>query len=488
MNGNLVWGNNYTMDKWITAIKNNNGDVFNLEDLSRFITPEGKNYSCPFIYKFNNINYLFFVNKGTIKCCSINKDMEISPPITVLYNSSYTLSFPCIFEYNEEIYMVPENSMGSLQIYKSVDFPNKWELHKELNQNIKIHNPIIHKHKETWFLFSTIQSYRNANYETEGVQGVATSADDGLLILHSKDPLNQWSIHPECKEGFIYYPESKNAGNIFNLEGKLIRPIQQSNPIKPESGYSIGFKEINIDTEKYTEKLINKTILPHWHEGLSGTHIFNFNEDFIVIDGRLGPSINNEKVFKGIDQHFVNYWFPRNKNYKTKNSVKKRLENIKILTSTLKKHNINSGLAFGTLLGAFRDKSLIPHDHDDDLYVLEKYRDLFTKELFLDLKKQNMSIMRIVDKDRTISFYREGYYMDLLFVAKNNKGNCNFLLDNKEVEVANYHFDRFDTITLNNGKYNILNKTEEFLKKTYGNWKVPVMSHGWVNGKFSSIN
>ncbi len=473
--------------KWITAIKNNNGDIFNLNDLSKFITHEGENYSCPFIYKHNNTNYIFFVDNGIIKYCSISKDMKVSPPTTAL-NQPYDLSSPCIFEYKEEVYMIPESAKGNLQIYKSTDFPYKWELYKEIGQNIKIYNPIIYKHKETWFLFSTIQTYRNANYETEGVQGVGTSADDGLLILYSENPINQWSIHPECKEGFVYYPESQNAGNIFTLGDKLIRPIQQSNPIRPESGYSIGFKEININKEKYTEKTLDRSILPNWYEGLSGTRTFNFNEDFIVIDGRLGSSTNDEKIFKGIDQHFVNYWFPRNKNYKTKNSIEKRLKNIKILSSTFKKHNIDIGLAFGTLLGAFRDKSLIPHDHDDDFYILEKNKELFTKDLFLDLKKQGMHIMRIVDNDRTISFYREGYYMDLLFVAKNNKGNYHFFLDNKEVEVANYHFEKFDTITLNNGKYNILNKTEEFLEKTYGDWKTPVMTHGWVNGKFSSIN
>ena len=477
------------MDKSIIAIKSNTGDIFNLENLSRFITHEGEYYSHPFIYKANNTNYLFFVDKGAIKCCSINKDMEISPPTTVL-NQPYDLSSPCIFEYKEEIYMIPEVSKGNLEIYKSLDFPTKWELHKVIGQNLKIHNPIIYKHKETWFLFSTIQTYRNADYKTEGVQGVSTSADDGLLILYSDNPLNNWSVHPECKNGYAYYPESRNAGNIFSLNNKLIRPIQQTNPIKPESGYSIGFKEINLNKETYTEKTLNKDILPEWYDNLSGTHTFNFNKDFIVIDGKLKTLNNVDQIFKGIDQSFVNYWFPRNKNYKTKNSVKKRLENIKILTSTLKKHNINSGLAFGTLLGAFRDKSLIPHDHDDDLYAFEKDKNFFTKELFLDLKKQDMRIMRIVDNDRTISFYRDGYYIDLLFVDKNNKGNYHHLLNSdKEVEIANHHFDKFNTITLDNGDtYNILNKTEEFLEKTYGDWKTPVITHGWVNGKFSSIN
>ena len=35
------------MSKWITAIKNNDGDIFNLDNLSLFTTSEDDNYSCP---------------------------------------------------------------------------------------------------------------------------------------------------------------------------------------------------------------------------------------------------------------------------------------------------------------------------------------------------------------------------------------------------------------------------------------------------------
>ena len=54
--------------------------------------------------------------------------------------------------------------------------------------------------------------------------------------------------------------------------------------------------------------------------------------------------------------------------------------------------------------------------------------------------------------------------------------------------MANHHFEKFNTITLSNGIYNILNNTEEFLEKTYGDWKTPVMTHGWVIGKYADIN
>ena len=478
------------MEKWITAIKPNSGDIFDLNNLSQFVTHEGQHYSHPSVYKHNNTNYIFYVSyidgKSIIKCCSISKDMEISSSVNVL-NLPYNVSSPHLFEHNGEIYMLPEVSNNGIEIYKASSFPYRWELHRRININTKIHSPTIFHHKDMWFLLGTVQTYQTTDYETEGVQGIGTSADDGLIILYSSD-FNQWSLHPECKNGYVYYPESRNAGKIFNLGGKLIKPIQQTNPIKPESGYSIGFKEIKITPETYDETLLDNSILPDWDNNLECTHTFNFNEDFILIDGAIKSPTYDDQIFKGKDQMFVNYWFPRNKNYKTKLSIEKRLENIKILTSTLQKYNISSGLAFGTLLGAFRDKSLIPHDHDDDLYAFKKDKNLFTKEVFLDLKKQGMRVMRIVDNDRTISFYRDGYYMDLLLVDKNEKGNYHFWLSNKEVEVANHHFEKFDTITLSNGDYNILNNTEEFLEKTYGDWKTPVMTHGWVNGKYADIN
>ena len=36
--------------------------------------------------------------------------------------------------------------------------------------------------------------------------------------------------------------------------------------------------------------------------------------------------------------------------------------------------------------------------------------------------------------------------------------------------------------------YRTFNPPEEYLKFCYGDWKTPVMTHGWVNGKYADIN
>ena len=85
--------------------------------------------------------------------------------------------------------MLPEVSNNGIEIYKASSFPYRWELHRRININTKIHSPTIFHHKDMWFLLGTVQTYQTTDYETEGVQGIGTSADDGLIILLYPDEL-----------------------------------------------------------------------------------------------------------------------------------------------------------------------------------------------------------------------------------------------------------------------------------------------------------
>jgi hypothetical protein len=489
-------------NKWFVALKPNKGDIFNTDGLAQLSSPPGRYYADPFIFKKDDVNYLFFEDtdykKGVISCCTIDENLKISQPKVVL-DRPYHLSFPCIFQEGDDIYMIPETGQrGTIEIYKSSEFPNKWELCKILVQGLQTADPVIFKHDGVWFLMCTARAGRIP--QKQGVDQEIVSFDDGVLILYSDNILGDWSIHPKCKDLFPFFQnDSRLAGNIFKYQGKLIKPVQKRDPLSCRYGYGIGFKEIEITKTEYKEKnlemydIMVKDILPYWCDNLIGTHTFNFNEDFITLDGKIRVTKDTEELieykeqktlFPSKDKNYVDYWFPRNKNYKTKDSIKERLENINILVSTLKKHNINSCLIFGTLLGAIRDNSLIPHDHDDDIFVFEKDKDLFTKDLIVDLEKQDMRLMRITDKGHTISFHRKGYYIDILFGTKKQNKNYQW----REVEIDGYFFKKFDKVTMFNGDvYNTLNDPEKFLEKTYGNWKVPVKTNGWVNEKFSNI-
>tara|TARA_R110001592_G_scaffold102541_5_gene289397 strand:+ start:1264 stop:2748 length:1485 start_codon:yes stop_codon:yes gene_type:complete len=486
-------------NKWFIAIKENKGDIFDTKNLFELSSPKGVYYADPFLFKKDNINYLFFedtdYNKGMISYCTINKKLEISKPKVIL-ERPYHLSFPCIFQDGEDIYMIPETgTQETLELYKAVEFPNKWEPHRIIYKGAQTSDPIIYKHNGVWFLICTIKAGRHP--EKQGVDLEICSLDDGIVILYADNINDTWNIHPKCKDFPLTIPNSRLAGNLFEYEGKLIKPVQKREPLTCRYGYGIGFKEIELSKTEYNEKIIDKEILPYWGNNLIGTHTFNFTDDFIVLDGKIKVTKDTEeiikhnestKMFPAEDKQHVDYWFPRNPNYKTKASVEKREENLKILTSTLKKFNIDSCLIFGTLLGAVRGKSLIPHDHDDDVFVYENDRDLFTRELIIALEKKDLRIMRVADNNQTLSFYRDGYYIDVYFVQLNDKNKWQW----REVEMSKHYFDKLDTITLHNGDtFNTPYNAEDFLQNTYGkDWRTPKepAEAGWVNGKYAPIN
>ena len=484
-------------NKWFIALKPNKGDIFDTNNLYELPSPNGRYYADPFIFKKDDINYLFFEDtdykKGVISYCTISKDLELSSPEVIL-DRPYHLSFPCIFQDGEDIYMLPETgTQGTIELYKASNFPYNWEPYKIIANGVQTADPVIYKHKGTWYLICTANAGMDLPKNEKKIDQKIVSFNNGVIILYSDNISGDWDVHPLCKDFPLFIPDSRLAGNIFEYEGKLIKPIQKRNPLTCGYGYGVGFKEIEISKTEYSEKYIDKDILPYWSKNLIGTHTFNFNEDFIVIDGKVKVTKDTEElvkykeqktIFPSKDKNYINYWFPRNENYRSKDSIEERLVNLNILVSTLKNHNIDSCLIFGTLLGAVRDKSLIPHDHDDDIFVFEKDKQLFTKKLIVDLEKQGMKIMRITDEGHTISFYRNGYYVDISFGIKKENGNYQW----REVEMDGYFFKKFDKVTMFNGDvYNTLNDSVKFLEKTYGDWETPIKTNGWVNGKFANI-
>lgn len=86
----------------------------------------------PFIITFDDKDYLFFEmfdrlkGKGVIGYREINGG-KISR-MKIAYKAEYHLSFPFIFHYNNDVYMMPEYSEGKeLFLLKATHFPDKWE-------------------------------------------------------------------------------------------------------------------------------------------------------------------------------------------------------------------------------------------------------------------------------------------------------------------------------------------------------------------------
>ena len=103
----------------------------------------------PFLVEHKSQIYLFYERFdrkrgiGEIAVSTINDDLTTSNEVCIL-SRPYHLSFPYVFEYKKQYYMIPETgSNQTIEVYKSTEFPYTWKLHKTILANIKAVDTVV---------------------------------------------------------------------------------------------------------------------------------------------------------------------------------------------------------------------------------------------------------------------------------------------------------------------------------------------------------
>ncbi|MBV8831196.1 MAG: hypothetical protein JO108_18435 [Acidobacteriaceae bacterium] len=235
-------------------------------------SPRGRFYADPFSLAEGGKRWVFFEDceyrrdLGRISCAEIGPG-GISEAIPVL-ERPYHLSYPCIFRDLGELYIIPETGFNNtIELYRCVRFPDKWELVKVLfnarafDTTIWIDDDGLH-----WF-FVTLQEAR----------GFAAQ----LWLFHSQTLTGEWIPHP-ANPISSDVRNSRGAGAIFRSGGKLFRPSQDSSK---HYGYSFSLNQISVlSCREYSEKRC-VTVDPRWAPGLVGTHTYSRVDDIEIIDG-----------------------------------------------------------------------------------------------------------------------------------------------------------------------------------------------------------
>ncbi len=224
----------------------------------------------PFSYQFNQEEaifveeYDFKKGKGHISVITNwNKKPE------KIIEESYHLSYPFVFSFDNEIYMLPEAyQSGALWIYKCVKFPYKWEKFKIIINEPAVDASLIH-FNDYWWLFYTLENTGEAHSK--------------LYIKYCKNPLGIWLNHPQnpVKNDIS---SSRSAGTLFIENGKLYRPAQDCSF---RYGYGVCINEIE---SLNPETFIEKTVFKHFPESEGpypdGLHTLSSAETNTLIDGR----------------------------------------------------------------------------------------------------------------------------------------------------------------------------------------------------------
>lgn len=273
-----------SVTKYFLGIKN----ICNLKSLDeitdfkniKIILPQSNTFIAdPFLFKYNNDYYVFFeswdYNYGTICCSKLDPEYNFTT-IEKCLDLKFHLSFPCIFEYKNNIYMIPETgAKKKILLYKCLEFPKKWEFVKIIKN---IYSPDV-----SFYVNNNIIYLLTGNEKTKK-----------LSIYYSSDLFDNFIKHSINNTTII---NPRNAGNIFKFNNYLYRPCQICTP---SYGYAIGICKINeLSTKNYSETLV-KVIKPDWFPKLTGTHTLNICDNLLITDGRLRIKSSNMKKIKTI--------------------------------------------------------------------------------------------------------------------------------------------------------------------------------------------
>jgi len=198
----------------------------------------------PFLFKAENRWYMFMEvcdgakHKGMIGVAQSADGLEWKYDRIVL-EQPYHLSFPYVFEWKGQYYMLPEGARGgALRLYISHNFPYDWEEIAVLTKEDVVDNTLF-RHGGRWWLF-------------------ASSHDARTLRLFTSDKLTEgWNEHPQSPVIPDNRESARLGGPVFSADGKLYRVAQDC---LAKYGDKIRVYEIlNLTADQYSEKEIDES-------------------------------------------------------------------------------------------------------------------------------------------------------------------------------------------------------------------------------------
>ena len=262
----IEWNIAYIRGSWKTSFSKNK--------ITHIPNSKNRWFADPFVVKENQYHYIFFEDfylknkKGSISCIKISKDNKIKYYKEII-KEDFHLSFPFIFKYNGNYFMIPEACKSkSIRLYKCVKFPNKWKFYKTIMTKIDYVDPVIFKWKNIWILIIS--------------KGKNDFLYNQLSVYTSKNPLStNWkslNSNPVTESDII----GRNAGLIQESKKDIYR-ISQAYLPGNYGAYITVHKILDIVKNKYHEKKIKK-ILPPSKKNMQGIHTLNYIKNFTVFD------------------------------------------------------------------------------------------------------------------------------------------------------------------------------------------------------------
>ena len=229
----------------------------------------------PFVITENNRHFVFFeelpfaTEQGHLSCMEVFRDGSHTKPKVIL-KKPYHLSYPNVFAFQSNYYMVPESGdNGVISLYRSTNFPYEWQHEYSLMEGLHAYDSTLIEHEGMWWLFACVAAEKGM------------SGNEELHLFYADSPLSQsWEAHP-MNPIISDASRARPAGKFFHWEGELFRPSQDC-----AGSYGAGVninKIVELNKQSYVEELVQCS-RPTWDPKLTALHTLNFNQHVSVAD------------------------------------------------------------------------------------------------------------------------------------------------------------------------------------------------------------
>jgi hypothetical protein len=204
---------------------------------------------------------------GHLAIIAVNEDGTVGEAIKIL-EKPYHLSYPQVFRWRGELFFMPESARNrSLDVYRCRRFPDEWEHHATVMEDVRVVDATLHERDGRWWLFG----------------GMATDFDtknEALYLFSSITPFGPWKPHP-ANPVKLDACSARPAGWLFPYRGNLYRPAQDQSP---GTGMQLVLNRVDTLTEtEYRETEVSR-IRGDWLPGQLGVHTINHADGLAVVD------------------------------------------------------------------------------------------------------------------------------------------------------------------------------------------------------------
>ena len=234
-------------------------------------SPKGHFYGDPFLLRRRGQTWLFFEDysysekRGRIVCAPIHSDLSIDTPAPCL-ELPYHLSYPCVFEHDGEVFMIPESgSNETVQLYRATEFPLAWKLEKILYRGRAVDTTPL-QHDGRWYFFTALS-------EPPG------NAAFGALFS-AQELTADWKLHPGSPIS-TDVRTARSAGPIQVVGDRLLRPVQDCS--QNYGGRILVQQIVSLSPCSYDQRQLH-SIEANWEPGLEGVHTYGFCAGIEVLD------------------------------------------------------------------------------------------------------------------------------------------------------------------------------------------------------------